>query len=505
MSKRFYSFSFFIFIFFISLPIFVSAVQVMVPGSADVQKTTVPEFIANLYNFAIYFGGALAVLMIIAGAVYYTFSAATPSQKGRGMDMVWGALWGLGLLLGAYLILKTVNPELILLRGPGGEVAKDVNFNASSTSSTQGNATSEAPPGSVPVVTTGQNGQLTFNFAEDQAKKEDQIPFFIKNFYSFSLYLAGSAAIIMLVVGGIYYLVSAASPSGKGQGKEIVIGAALGLLLIVGSYLILKTVNPELVNLQNPGGDLARDVSYESCKAPEENSSSTGSGSGGITVSSNLKPCELYQSPFGKDGECVCYVTKKWEETLVAFEEQVQNEEDPNTTDIINGALLSKGQQCFLDTFGKSSSEVQKKLVTITCAGIKIQIHELAKAAFETACNKIPSTIKTKCDGKLVNSGTFVWRKIAGSNSLSNHSFGAALDISAWACGYCDNVSKSNCYDYTNKRICKPPAAQGSCNNPNLPTAVINAFKGTPGFRWGGDYGKKTDNMHFEWLGPCAK
>lgn len=341
MSKHFYS-PFFIFtLFFISLPAFVFAVQVMIPGSVDVQKTTVPEFIANLYNFALYFGGALAVLMIVAGAIYYTFSAATPSQKGRGMDMIWGALWGLGLLLGAYLILKTTNSELVLLRGPGGEIAKNVNFNASSTSSTQGNTTPETPLGGIPIVTTGQDGQLTFNFAEEQTKKEDQIPFFIKNFYSFSLYLAGGAAIIMLVVGGIYYLVSAASPSGQGKGKEIVIGAALGLLLIVGSYLILKTVNPELVNLQNPGGDLAKNVDYQNCVAPE-NIEKNG-GNGGINVSSNLDFCKLDEYPIDlKTGECKCYITKQWEENLSFIEDSSEGDSFTSFTCTNEKKLIGK-------------------------------------------------------------------------------------------------------------------------------------------------------------------
>lgn len=77
-------------------------------------------------------------------------------------------------------------------------------------------------------------------------------PGFIDNFYRFSLLIAGILAFGAIVYGGIKYTFAAGNPSGQSEGKEWVKGALLGLLLLGGAYLILQTINPELVELKLP-------------------------------------------------------------------------------------------------------------------------------------------------------------------------------------------------------------------------------------------------------------
>jgi hypothetical protein len=65
--------------------------------------------------------------------------------------------------------------------------------------------------------------------------------------FNLSIGLAGVLAVIMMIIGGIQYL-STDSISGKNEGRKQ-IGAALGgLLLALGAFLILQTINPKLVN-----------------------------------------------------------------------------------------------------------------------------------------------------------------------------------------------------------------------------------------------------------------
>ncbi len=75
---------------------------------------------------------------------------------------------------------------------------------------------------------------------------------FVSGFYNFALMIGGVLAFGAIVYGGILYAASAGNPSKQSEGKEWVKSALLGLLLLAGSYLILYTINPNLVNLNLP-------------------------------------------------------------------------------------------------------------------------------------------------------------------------------------------------------------------------------------------------------------
>ena len=75
---------------------------------------------------------------------------------------------------------------------------------------------------------------------------------FIANFYQFALMIGGILAFGVIVFGGIKYMASAGNPSGQTEGKEWIWGALTGLLLLAGAYLVLHTINPQLVNLNLP-------------------------------------------------------------------------------------------------------------------------------------------------------------------------------------------------------------------------------------------------------------
>src|SRR3989344_3710418 len=64
--------------------------------------------------------------------------------------------------------------------------------------------------------------------------------------------IAGLAAFVMLVWGGVKWLVSGAIPSQLGEARDKLRSATLGLLLILASFLIMQIINPELTNLNQP-------------------------------------------------------------------------------------------------------------------------------------------------------------------------------------------------------------------------------------------------------------
>ena len=323
------------------------------------------------------------------------------------------------------------------------------------------------------------------------------IPEFIKGFYDFALVVAGVLAVGAIVIGGIMYSISGAVDK-KGLGKEIIAGALWGLLLLLGSYVILRTVNPKLVDLEAPA---LPEVGFEQCTKE-------------IIIIPGVGEKKLPKCGFGdwpidfETGYCKCYVDKQWITEYNLLVSTIENEPDPtDNSDLVEGTLKSKGQECSFREFGGSEILFQKAkknggrdgdfekehTVTVNCMGVSLIINKKAEAAWKTACAKIPSDAKTACGGAVKPGFNFNIRKIkkAGGGdgkSWSNHSWGTAADFNAWQCGYCDNESRKQC----------------SCKT-NLPVSVINAFKSTPGFKWGGDYVNKCDNMHFEWLGPCGQ
>src|SRR3989344_7584556 len=64
--------------------------------------------------------------------------------------------------------------------------------------------------------------------------------------------IAGLAAFVMLVWGGVQWLVSGAIPSQLSEAKDKVRAAGIGLLLVLSSFLIIQIINPELTNLNQP-------------------------------------------------------------------------------------------------------------------------------------------------------------------------------------------------------------------------------------------------------------
>lgn len=76
------------------------------------------QYITNIYRFSLGAAAITALAVIIFGAVEYAVSAGNPARISDAKSRIFNALWGLVLLFGAYLILNTINPELVILREP---------------------------------------------------------------------------------------------------------------------------------------------------------------------------------------------------------------------------------------------------------------------------------------------------------------------------------------------------------------------------------------------------
>lgn len=77
--------------------------------------------------------------------------------------------------------------------------------------------------------------------------KDAEIGDVLAGIYRFALGLVGLSALIMVVFGGIFYMSAGDSQQRVKQGQEYIKNALWGLVLALLSYLILWTINPDLV------------------------------------------------------------------------------------------------------------------------------------------------------------------------------------------------------------------------------------------------------------------
>ena len=73
-----------------------------------------------------------------------------------------------------------------------------------------------------------------------------KLPGYIKYIFNFAIMLGGILAFVVLLFGGIRWLTSAGSPAAIGDARSWMFGGIFGLALLLMTYLILTTINPEL-------------------------------------------------------------------------------------------------------------------------------------------------------------------------------------------------------------------------------------------------------------------
>ncbi|PIT90034.1 hypothetical protein COU23_00750, partial [Candidatus Kuenenbacteria bacterium CG10_big_fil_rev_8_21_14_0_10_36_11] len=76
------------------------------------------------------------------------------------------------------------------------------------------------------------------------------LPAFIQKAYSFSIGLIAIMAVIMIMIGGVKWILAAGNPGSIGDAQKTITAAVSGLVLALLSYAILNTINPNLTNLQ---------------------------------------------------------------------------------------------------------------------------------------------------------------------------------------------------------------------------------------------------------------
>jgi len=113
--------------------------------------------------------------------------------------------------------------------------------------------------------------------------RPENFPDYLMAIYKFGLWAIGTSAMFMIMIGGYIYLTSAGNNSQTGKAKGIITDAIAGIILALVSYVLLLTINPELVQFKQLQG-----ITSTSSSA----TTGTSNGSTGGTIAENYaKAC----------------------------------------------------------------------------------------------------------------------------------------------------------------------------------------------------------------------
>ncbi|MES2060079.1 MAG: hypothetical protein V4438_03550 [Patescibacteria group bacterium] len=124
------------------------------PGPVDTNKTDLSTYLGSLYKFGVAAAAGLAVIMVIWGGIEYITAVAGEGKSG-GKERITSAILGLLLALGSYIILNTINPDLLSLKFTLGDANIDMKNQAQGQTNTtklnDGSTVTSNPGGGVTI------------------------------------------------------------------------------------------------------------------------------------------------------------------------------------------------------------------------------------------------------------------------------------------------------------------------------------------------------------------
>ncbi|MBI2099522.1 hypothetical protein HYT45_03920 [Candidatus Uhrbacteria bacterium] len=112
-------------------------------------------------------------------------------------------------------------------------------------------AQEQTPPAGSETAETGYQG-INLQAPLGGLTRVTNLGDYIAGLYRYSISIAAILAGIMITVGGVKWLTAAGNAALIESAKKTISGALIGLILVMSSYVILNTINPQLVKLKVP-------------------------------------------------------------------------------------------------------------------------------------------------------------------------------------------------------------------------------------------------------------
>ncbi|MDD4358451.1 MAG: pilin [Candidatus Pacebacteria bacterium] len=129
IKKSIFFFTLLTFSFFIYSNVFATEIywplSPMGTGLPDYQTVSLSQFTQYFYEWGISLGALFAFISVVVAGFQYLTSTGDPKKIAEAQNRIKASFFGLALLLGTYLILNTINPQLVSLdinpKGGGGD------------------------------------------------------------------------------------------------------------------------------------------------------------------------------------------------------------------------------------------------------------------------------------------------------------------------------------------------------------------------------------------------
>jgi hypothetical protein len=84
-----------------------------IPGTPRAEQNTFPTYVQAIYKFAVWAVAIASLLMVSIGGFMYFTSAGNNSKMEQAKNVIYDALYGLIAVLVAWVVLHTINPNLV--------------------------------------------------------------------------------------------------------------------------------------------------------------------------------------------------------------------------------------------------------------------------------------------------------------------------------------------------------------------------------------------------------
>jgi hypothetical protein len=246
---------------------------------------TQPQHLANyiryIFYFSIFVGIILSLFIFVFGGFRYLYSGGNPQIVAQAKSQMLNAFLGLTLLLVSLSILNSISPEFSQIEPtPLNRLRLIINtlrvfrFNLPWQTIVQQILPTTLPfevtyptiegfrPSFIPFETT---------IAPTLYPLHRLLAQYVKYIYDFSLIVGTILAFLFLILGGIKWQSSGGNVERIAEAKEQIFASLLGLLLLFGSYLILRGYQPEYTRIapaELPDVELELEPGVYLCRQP---------------------------------------------------------------------------------------------------------------------------------------------------------------------------------------------------------------------------------------------
>jgi hypothetical protein len=104
------------------------------------------------------------------------------------------------------------------------------------------------------------NNKIWLNIPILQVKQVKDVSKYVRVVYEWMVKSGIIISVVLIMVGGMQYAFGAITPEQISKAKKRIINSVIGIVLLLGSYLLLFTINPQLLNLKVPSLPLIKTI-----------------------------------------------------------------------------------------------------------------------------------------------------------------------------------------------------------------------------------------------------